>query len=181
MCIFVNQYVCIMEKPLYHYFTDDHRQIEAILEKAIENRAQVNDTFYQEFRARLLTHIKMEEKILFLAAQKANNNVPLPLAAQLRLEHGAITSLMVPSPTPELIKVLKHVLEIHDIKEEEEGGMYDACEALTVEQRDEILEQLGNVTLTPIHPHNDAPIALEAAKRALLRAGFDYDKIVAEK
>ncbi|MCO5260794.1 MAG: hemerythrin domain-containing protein [Crocinitomicaceae bacterium] len=169
-----------MNNPLYQFFTNDHRRIEKILEKAIADINNIKDEYYQEFRAGLLTHIKMEEKILFLEAQKANNNTPLPLAGELRLEHGAITSLMVPSPTADLIKVLKYVLEAHDLKEEKEGGMYEACESLTTNQTEELLEQLKNVTLTPIHPHNDAPIALEAAKRALLRAGFDYDKIVAE-
>lgn len=167
-----------MNRPLYDFFTEDHRRIELLLENAVKdiNNIQMDD--YLQFRIGLLTHIKMEEKNLFLAAQKANGNVPLPLAAQLRLEHGAITSLMVPSPTPDLIKVLKHLLEIHDIKEEEDGGMYDACELLTKEQTQELLSELKSVPQVPVHHHNDASIALEAAKRALLRAGYDYDKIV---
>jgi iron-sulfur cluster repair protein YtfE (RIC family) len=51
--------------------------------------------YYHQFRTGILKHIKMEEKILFPAAQRANGNIPIPLAAKLRLDHGAITSLMV--------------------------------------------------------------------------------------
>lgn len=167
-----------MNKPIYDFFTKDHRRVEDILEKAIEKPGEIQMDFYQKFRTGLLTHIKMEEKILFLAAQKANNNEPLPLANQLRLEHGAITALMVPTPTLDLIKVLKHVLEVHDEREEEPGGMYDACEALTQDQTQEILDQLAAVTEVPVHPHKDIPLAMEAARRALNRAGFDYDEIV---
>lgn len=166
-----------MNKPIYQFFTNDHHRIEALLDKAIEKPGTIDMDLYLKFRAGLLTHIKMEEKILFPAAQKANNNVPLPIAAQLRLEHGAITSLMVPPPTAALISVLRYVLEKHDLAEEEPGGMYEACEALTAHQTQEILDQLAQVTEVPVHPHNTAGYAMDAAKRALWRAGYDYDEL----
>lgn len=167
-----------MTKILHHFFSTDHVRLEKTLEKALENLPDLHAESYAEFRIGLLTHIKMEEKIFFLAAQRANNNTPIELAAQLRLEHGAITALLVPSPTMEIIKVLQYVLNLHDEKEEKNGGMYDICERLTENETHEILSQLKAVTPVPVHPHNDAPIALEAAKRALLRAGYDFDKIV---
>lgn len=166
-----------MNKQLYQFFTKDHRRIETLLTTATENPDDVKMEVYNSFRAGLLTHIKMEEKILFPAAQKANGGVPVPLAAKLRLEHGAITSLMVPPPTPALIKVIWYVLEKHDIAEEEPGGMYDVCEALTNGQTQELLDELAKTTEAPIHPVNTAPYALEASKRALARAGYDYDEI----
>lgn len=164
-----------MNEPLYQFFTNDHRRIEDLLEKAIEDIDNIRMDYYEQFRAGLLTHIKMEEKILFPAAQKANNGIPIPLAAKLRLEHGAITSLMVPPPTGDLIKVLKYVLDKHDIAEEEPGGMYEICERLTHDETREILERLHQTTEAPLQAHNPANYALEAAKRALTRAGYDYD------
>src|SRR5699024_9349723 len=131
---------------------------------------------YHQFRTGLLRHIKMEEKILFPAAQKANGGEPLPLAPKLRLDHGALTALMVVPPTPEVVKVLRHVLDIHDELEEEKGGMYEACEKLTADRIDEVLEKLQATTEVPVQPHNRADYALGAAKRALNRAGFDYDE-----
>src|SRR5690554_4885057 len=103
-----------MNKPIYDFFTQDHRRIEEILEEAIKDIDNIDLVLYAKFRIELLTHIKMEEKGLFKAAQLANGDKPIPLAKQLRLEHGAITSLMVPPPNPDLIKVLKHILEAHD-------------------------------------------------------------------
>lgn len=168
-----------MNKPLYTFFTQDHHRVESFLDKATEIHGEINSDYYEKFRVGLLTHIKMEEKILFLAAQRANNNVPLPIAGQLRLEHGALTALLVPTPTLAIIKVIRYVLERHDLAEEEPGGMYDACEHLTQSQTQEILEQLHAVKEVPVHPHNDIPLAMQAAKRALNRAGYDFDDIVA--
>ncbi|MFA5575025.1 MAG: hemerythrin domain-containing protein [Brumimicrobium sp.] len=167
-----------MNKPIYDFFTQDHRRIEEILEEAIKDIDNIDLVLYAKFRIELLTHIKMEEKGLFKAAQLANGDKPIPLAKQLRLEHGAITSLMVPPPNPDLIKVLKHILEAHDLKEEEPGGMYDICEKLTKMQTEELLNTVKNFPKTPLHPHKDIPLAWSAAKRACERAGFNYDEII---
>lgn len=169
-----------MNKPLYQFFTTDHRRIEEILNKATEDIHNIRMDDYHEFRTGLLKHIKMEEKIFFPAAQKANGGVPAPLASKLRLDHGAITALMVVPPDAAVIKVLRHVLEEHDLLEEQPGGMYDVCEDLTEGETHELLHQLENVTEVPVQSHNKAEYALEAAKRALARAGYDFDALAAE-
>ena len=166
-----------MNKPLYNFFTNDHRRIESLFEKAVENPNDVQTDLYHQFRTGLLKHIKMEEKVLFPAAQKANDDVPLSLQAKLRLDHGALTALMVVPPTPDVIKVIRYVMEKHDILEEEEGGMYDVCEKLTESETQNLLEQLENTTEVPVHPHNKADNALKAAKNALDRAGYNFDEI----
>lgn len=166
-----------MNKPLYHFFTTDHRRTEAILDEATKEQMQVDLKAYHRFRTGLLKHIKMEEKILFPAAQKANGGQALPLAARLRLDHGAITALMVVPPDPAVIKVLRHVLEEHDLLEEQPGGMYDLCEELTEQETEALLHQLENVTEVPVQPFNPAPYALDAARRALQRAGYDFDAL----
>lgn len=170
----------MMNKPIYQFFTNDHRRIDELFNKATENPGNVQEDYYHQFRTGLLKHIKMEEKILFPAAQKANGNIPLPLAGKLRLDHGALTSLMVVPPSPEVIKVLLHVLDQHDLLEEEPGGMYDVCEKLTEGETSEILKQLESVAEVPVHPYNTAAYALDVAKRTLVRAGFDFDSIVNE-
>jgi len=166
-----------MNKPIYNFFTDDHRRVEHLLLEAISDIDNINLDLYQQFRVGLLTHIKMEEKVLFLAAQEANDGKPLPIAAQLRLEHGAITTLLSVPPTPALIKVLVYILYKHDIREEEPDGMYDACEALTADQTEDLMEQLRNVSDVPTRPLNPLPMVFETAIRTVQRAGYDYDEI----
>lgn len=164
-------------KTLYDFFTEDHRRLDKILDTATKNPDKVDSNLYREFRIGLLTHIKMEEKILFPAAKKANGGEPLPDFERFRLEHGAITTLMAVPPTRKLLKVLRHILEKHDEAEEIKGGMYDVCEKLTQDQTQEILTALRKVTPVPVHEPNASPAVLKAAKRITKRAGYDYDGI----
>lgn len=167
-----------MTKPLHQFFEKDHRQIDIFLEKATENPDEIDLENYHQFRIRLLRHIKMEEKVLFPAAKRANPGVIQKLIPRYRLEHGAITALMVPPPTFSLIKVIKYILEKHNLAEEERGGLYDICEELTQNETQELLGELITTKEVPVRPPNPAPIAMEAAQRALARAGYDYEKIL---
>ena len=167
-----------MNKTLYQFFTEDHHSIDNLLNKATEQPGAIELNYYHQFRTRLLRHIKMEEKTLFPAAKKVNYAVMQELIPRYRLEHGALTALMVPPPTSDLIKVIRHILEKHDFAEEEPGGLYDVCEALTQGQTQELLDQLAATEEVPVHPPNAASIAMESAQRALERAGYDFDKIV---
>lgn len=166
--------------PIYDFFEQDHRRLEAILDEATKDPDNIDATLYEEFRIGLLTHIKMEEKILFPAAQKANGGVALPEAAQLRLEHSAITLLMVPPPTLELIRVINNILEIHDEVEERPGGMYETCEKLAKNETEEILKALEETTPVPVHPHNVKPYVLDTVRRSLERAGYSFDELAKE-
>lgn len=167
-----------MNKPLHQFFTNDHHRIDILLSKATEQPGEIEMNYYHQFREGLLRHIKMEEKTLFPAAKKVNDDLMKQLIPRYRLEHGALTALMVPPPTSDLIKVIRYVLEKHDEAEEEPGGLYDVCEALTLGQTQELLDQLVTTEEVPVHPPNPAPIALESARRALIRAGYNYDEIV---
>ncbi|HUH18610.1 hemerythrin domain-containing protein [Albibacterium sp.] len=167
-----------MNKPLHLFFTEDHHRIEKLLNKALEQPDKIEMSYYHQFRSQLLRHIKMEEKILFPAAKKANPEVTKDLIPRYRLDHGALTSLMVPPPTLPLINVIKYILEEHDLAEEEPGGLYDVCEALTQGQTQDILNQLAETEEVPVHPPNPAPIAIESARRALARAGYDFDEVM---
>ncbi len=166
-----------MNKPLHAFFTNDHRRLEALMARAFAQPASIHHALYDQFRAGLLRHIGMEEKILFVAAQEANGGRPLPIQAKLRLQHGALTALMVIPPSTALKKVILHVLDLHDRLEEEPGGMYDACERLTAHQTLALLQRLAQVPATPVHPPNPSPKAIAAARRAMARAGFDYDAL----
>lgn len=168
-----------MNRPLYDFFTNDHRRLDGLLGEAIVNPDEIDMEYYHPFRTGLLTHIKMEEKILFPAAQKANGGVALPITAKLRLDHGALTALMTLPPTADVIKVLMYILDKHDLAEEEPGGMYDICEALTQNETEAILEQLAKTTEVPVLAPNPAPIVFEASKRAVARAGYDFSALAA--
>ncbi len=167
-----------MIKILHKFFTDDHQRIEDLLNKSCIQAGSFEPNYYQQFRGALLRHIKMEEKILFPAAKQADEVLMNQLIPRYRLEHGALTSLMVLPPSDEVVLVIRHVLDKHDLAEEEPGGLYDICEGLTLSQTQAILDQLLVAPEVPTHPPNPAGYAVDAARRALARAGYDFDEIV---
>ena len=73
----------------------------------------------------------MEEKILLPAAQRATGGEPLPAAARLRLDHGALAALLVPTPTPAILATMRGILARYNALEEGPGSSAeDAVNAL---------------------------------------------------
>jgi hypothetical protein len=161
-----------MRDKLYRYFEKDHRRLDDILNRATKQSDNIDLNEYAEFRSGLLRHIGMEEKILFPAAQKANGGVALPSFARLKLEHGALTALMVPAPTATIIAAVRSILLVHDQIEECPGGPYETCEMLTKGELDSILAEIERTPAVPVHPNRSEPFVLEATRRAVERAGY---------
>jgi hypothetical protein len=159
--------------PIHRFLAADHARLEALLTRATADRAAVGAADYAEFRKGLLRHIGMEEKILLPAAQRARGGVPLPLAAKLRLDHGAIAALLVPTPTPPIVAALRAILAPHDALEEGPEGVYANCERLLGQDAEALLAELRAAPEVPVAAHVDGPRIMDAARRALARAGYD--------
>jgi hypothetical protein len=152
---------------------DDHRRLASLLERAFASPVTVDAAAYAEFRRGLLRHIGMEEKILLPAAQHARGGEPHPSAARLRLDHGALAALLVPSPSAAIGKAIRTILERHNAVEEGRGGTYEDCERLAGPETEALLAALGGTPSVPVSPHNDSPVVFEALRRAVARAGYD--------
>jgi len=164
-----------MPNKVYQYFTNDHRRLEDLFERATVNPGRVDEELYAQFRAGLLKHIGLEEKILLPAVQKRNSGEPLSIAAKLRLDHGAIAALLVPPPSPAIVSALRAILKLHDNLEESPGGAYEECEQFIADDTDSLLEMIRNAPEVPPNPHNPKPYVLDAVRRALARAGYNFD------
>ncbi|MGE0022012.1 MAG: hemerythrin domain-containing protein [Hyphomicrobium sp.] len=164
-----------MHGPLHALLADDHARLDALLRRAMDDPARIDAAAYAAFRAGLLKHIGMEEKILLPAAQRARGGEPLPIAAKLRLDHGAIAALLVPPPTLAVVTALRAILAAHNPIEEGPGGLYDTCEELAGAERDAFLARLRAAPEVPVARHVDGPRVLASARRALERAGFHFD------
>ncbi len=158
---------------IHSYLAGDHRRLEALLDRAMADREHIDAAAYAGFRAGLLKHIGMEEKVLLPAAQKARAGKPLEAAARLRLDHGALVALLVPSPTQAIVAAIRAVLARHNPIEEGEGGIYDQAELAADADAGEILSRLKNFPEVKVLPHVDNDFVMEAARRALARAGYD--------
>jgi hypothetical protein len=81
----------------------------------------------------------------------------LPIAAQLRRDHAALSALLVPTPTPEIVGAIRKLLDTHNALEECEDGLYATCERLIAANADSILVQFRDAPEVPVAPHFDGP------------------------
>lgn len=157
------------------FLTADHARLDTLLTRAAARPGEVDGAAYAAFRAGLLKHIAMEEKVLLPAVQRARGGAPLDVAAKLRLDHGALAALLVPTPTPATVAALRAVLAAHNPLEEDAGGVYEVCETLAGAAADALLASLRATPEVPVHAHVDGPRIVAATQRALARAGYDLD------
>jgi hypothetical protein len=159
--------------PLHHYLADDHVRLDRLLGAATTDAASVDMGPYAEFRKGLLRHIAIEEKILFPAISGSAGSTYSGLTGRLRLDHGALVSLLVPPPSRPIIATIRMILSAHNHLEEEPGGLYDIFERIAGSD-EKMLERLENAPVVPVLPHNGKPGALEATRRAVERAGYQW-------
>lgn len=149
------------------YLREDHARLEALLDRAAAVAGEVERAAFDAFRAGLLRHIGIEEKVLLPAARDARGGDPLPAARRLRVDHGAIASLLVPTPTAAIVLELRSILEPHDRIEEEPGGVYDQCDALLAPRADELVARMRGYPAVKVAAYSDGPRVLRTAAEAL--------------
>ena len=161
-----------MHGPLHKYLSDDHKRLDALLEAAMADVDRFNMEPYGEFRKGLLRHIGIEEKIVFPAISRGTRGKHKELIGRLRLDHGALVSLLVPSPSRMIVATLRTILDAHNALEEGNGGAYEIFEQVARSERESMLGKMESAPEVPVMPHNDRPGVLEATRRAVERAGY---------
>ena len=157
---------------LTEFLVEDHRRLDGLLQAVVAHPGTVDDRAYAQFRAGLLRHIGMEEKILLPAAQRRRSGEPLSLAARLRLDHGALASLLMPTPTDAILTTIQGILVEHNVLEEGAAGLYETCDALAGPETEPILAALRAAPEVTVMPYNDSTVVMNAVRRALERAGY---------
>lgn len=160
--------------PITGFLMKDHGRLEGLLQSAVAQVGAVDQGTYDQFRAGLLRHIGMEEKVLLPAAQRLRGGEPLPIAAKLRLDHGAIASLLMPPPAAAVIATIRAVLKVHNTIEEGPGGLYETCDELASAEAAQLLAKLQAAPEPAVLPCSDSPVVMPAVQRALERAGYDF-------
>jgi len=161
--------------PIRRYMTEDHARLDGLLERSLAADGSIDRGSYDAFRAGLLAHIAMEEKVLLPEARRRCGGSPLPVAERLRLDHGALAALLVPSPTPLIVHAIRSILAAHNPLEEDPGAMYDACDEVAGEEAEEIVGRLRARAPVRASTYNDDPRAIPAICNALRRAGYDEE------
>lgn len=158
-----------MEGPgsIQAFLAGDHERLDALLSSAVSPSGEVDLPIYAEFRAGLLRHIGIEEKVLFPAARRAGGGSPHPMAERLHQEHGALALLLVPTPSAAIVGEIRSLLAGHNEREEGPGGIYDACDRLPAADRDAVLERLRSYPRVKVAPHFDGPDVPRSAEAAM--------------
>ena len=154
---------------LHAFLAHDHARLDALLVRSGADAAAIDRAAYDEFRAGLLRHIAMEEKVLIPEARRLRGGEPLVIAEQLRADHAALAALLVPTPTHQTVATIGMVLAEHNPLEEDAGGLYEICERLAGAEADALLARVRAVPEVPTARHFDGPRTHENIAK-LLRA-----------
>jgi hypothetical protein len=123
-----------------------------------------------------LRHIGIEEKILFPAIREVAYGKSLAGLEQLHLDHGALASMLVPTPTTAIVNAIRSILDRHNLIEEGPNGIYRQFEKLsTPDEAASVLAKLQSAPPTAMNPHVDNAIATDSMHAALTRAGYSFD------
>lgn len=156
--------------PLRRYMTDDHARLDELLARATANADRFDGDAFERFRAGLLRHIGVEEKILLREARMRRGGEPLPIAARLRVEHAALVSLLVATPNHALAGEIRLLLAAHNAVEEQDGGLYDVVDALVDTDATLLLQRARATVEPPLAAHFDGAGVMRTAAEALALA-----------
>ena len=163
-----------MSNPIAAYLAEDHVRLGTLLAQATAVAGRIDQAPFSAFRGGLLRHIGMEEKLLFPALKRLLG-APHPAVARLHRDHGAIASLLVPTPTALIVSALRAVLEPHDALEEvADGGLYEAASQLPAAEAETLLQAMKAVREPPQSPHNDSPAAFKQIAHTMAAANVDH-------
>ena len=155
-----------MAREIHDFLAADHARLDALFARSIATDA-IDLLAYEELRAGLLRHIAMEEKVLFAEARARRGGDPLPVTRQLRADHAALVSLLVPPPSHALLRRLREVLDEHNPLEAGDAGFYAACEQLAGCDWPAILARMQALPPLRISQHVDEPRIYEHIERVL--------------
>jgi hypothetical protein len=152
--------------PIRRFLADDHERLDGLLRGAVTSSGGIDLASYEEFRAGLLRHIGIEEKILFPLSRRASGT-PHPAVPRLHRDHGALALLLVPTPTAAIVEEIRSILAPHNEVEEGESGVYDACDRLAGDELAAVMERMRTYPAVKLAPHYDGPEVPRRAEDAL--------------
>ena len=159
------------------FLAEDHRRLDGLLQAASRHPGQVDSKAYDEFRAGLLRHIGMEEKLLLPALQRWRGGEPVPVAAKLRLDHGALATLLMPTPSALILATIRRILSDHNQLEEGSDGLYALCDRLPDAETQRLWDALQAAPPIRVMRHSDSPAVMKTLEGALARAGYRLEAV----
>jgi len=166
-----------MRGVLSEYLSKDHDRLDALLTRSTATPGIIDMESYSQFRKGILRHISMEEKIVLPAITRWQGGRKAALAERLRLDHGAIVSLLVPPPTESIVLTLRSIFAVHNPLEEQKVGLYELLDSMAGTETEKVLRELQSAPAVAVLPHNEKPDAIETTRLAVERAGYKLHKL----
>jgi hemerythrin-like domain-containing protein len=139
--------------PIAKLLEADHERLDALLARSTAGAIDI--AAYEQFRAGLLRHIAIEEKVLFRDLRARGGEDVQRRLDQLHADHGALAALMVPTPTHELIETIRAVLVEHNPLEEGPDGLYAICDRDAGEDSDQVIARMHAIPAVRVSQHVD--------------------------
>ncbi len=114
--------------------------------------------------------------ILLPAARTARGGEAVPQGRRLRVDHGAIAALLVPTPTPEVAAKIRKILGPHNEVEEGEGGLYELCDEFLAAQTGALLGRMRAYPPVKVARYMDGPRVCRTAEEALRVSGMQSER-----
>ncbi len=116
--------------PVHHYLALDHDRLGILLDRALAGPGDIDLDSYKAFRAGLLRHIGLEERLLFPSARRLGDRATQEMINRLHREHALFAAMLVPQPTAEILSQLRDLLGDHNKREEQPSGLYEVAERI---------------------------------------------------
>jgi hypothetical protein len=160
-----------MAGAIQEFFKSDHERLDALAHRAGADPARFDREAFDAFRDGLLRHMGMEEKILFptirRAAARPGAEIPASYLRRFRVEHAALASLLVGTPTADLLLEIQSILTTHNRAEEEPGGLYERCDCMLGSDAEALIARMRAFRSPRLRPYQDHPRVLRRAEDAL--------------
>lgn len=153
-------------RAIHRYLSDDHARLDGLLARALA-ADPIDAPAYEAFRAGLLRHIAMEEKVLFAELRARGGSELSPMIERLHADHAALASLLVPTPTHAILRTIREILDDHNPIEETEHGLYDACDQLAGADLEAMFTRMRAIAPVRVSQHVDEPRVHEHIARML--------------
>ncbi|HEX8252199.1 MAG TPA: hemerythrin domain-containing protein [Thermoanaerobaculia bacterium] len=155
-----------MPAALREFLTREHDRLHSLLGACLHGAEGTWEASYAEFRAGLLRHMAIEERVLFPELRK--RGVGVQIEQQLHRDHAALAALLVPPPSRVELEQIAAILTTHNEIEENDSGLYALVESLAGDELDSLMTRLHAIPEVRVAPHVDNA-KVRGAIDALLR------------
>lgn len=143
-----------MAGPFTAYFEAEHDELGRLLRKSLAPRRDVDPTWFDAFRRRLLQRIAVEERVLFPTLERRVGR-SLLYRPGLTKDHRGLVAICAPTPHREWVDGLWEQLEFHHAIEMGAEGFCVQCDVVFADQAALVLARAATLPSVIVAPFEE--------------------------